>query len=142
MKTINIINGPNINMLGTREPEIYGGLTLNDINEKCVSEAKKYGFELNLFQSNHEGDIVGQIQGSCGKYDAIIINAAAYTHTSVAIRDSLLAFNGVIIEVHISNIFKRESFRHHSYISDIAHGMITGFGVDSYLLAIRALRDI
>ena len=142
MAQILVLNGPNLNLLGERETTIYGNLTLEEINKKVKEEAKKYGLKVDFFQSNHEGALVEAIQKARGKYDIIIINAAAYTHTSIAIRDAILAINIPVIEVHLSNIYKRESFRHHSYISDVAVGQICGFGVQSYLLAIKAASEI
>lgn len=134
-----IINGPNINMLGTREPEIYGSATLADLDEMCRSEGQKYGVEVDCFQSNIEGDIVTKIQNAKDVYQAIVINAGAYTHTSVAIMDALLAVDLPVIEVHISNILKREDFRHQSYISAAAIGMISGLGINGYSYAIQDL---
>lgn len=133
-----LLNGPNLNLLGLREPGIYGGQTLADIETACFSRAKELGVELTFFQSNHEGGLVDRIQAAFGQMDLIIINPAAYTHTSVAIRDALLAVHLPIIEVHISNIHRREPFRHHSYVSDIAEGVIAGFGLDGYLYALDA----
>lgn len=141
-KQILIINGPNLNLLGTREPEIYGTETLADISVLCEQTAQNLGLEIEFHQSNHEGDIISWIQSAQNKFDGIIINAAAFTHTSVAIRDALLSFNKPIIEIHLSNIFKREDFRHHSFIADIANGVICGFGSKSYTLAIKAIADL
>ena len=129
-----IINGPNLNMLGRREKSIYGDMTLDGIN-KMLSEKADGKCELEFFQSNHEGSIVDKIQETDA--DGIILNAGAYTHTSVAIRDSLLAVKAVFIEVHLSNVYSREQFRHHSYLSDIAKGVIAGFGPQSYVLALE-----
>jgi 3-dehydroquinate dehydratase-2 len=137
-KTILIINGPNLNLLGTREPEIYGKETLADVQKSCEKTAKELGLKCDFRQSNDEGELVTWIQESRNKFKGIIINAGAYTHTSIAIRDALIATNLPIIEVHISNIFKREEFRHHSYISDIAQGMICGLGTGGYDLALHA----
>ncbi len=142
MKRILILNGPNLNLLGERETSFYGNLRLEEINEMIKIEAEKYGLEVDFFQSNYEGALVEAIQKAKGKYDVIIINPAAYTHTSIAIRDAILAVNIPTIEVHLSNIYKREPFRHHSYISDVAIGQICGFGVQSYLLAIKAAAAI
>ncbi|MCE3232057.1 MAG: aroQ [Rickettsiaceae bacterium] len=138
-KTILIINGPNLNLLGTREPEIYGAETLADVQKSCEKTAKELGFKCDFRQSNDEGEIVNWIQESRKKHQGIIINAGAYTHTSIAIRDALLSSDLPIIEVHISNIFKREEFRHHSYISDVARGMICGLGTKGYILALEAM---
>ncbi|MDY0161715.1 type II 3-dehydroquinate dehydratase [Desulfobotulus sp.] len=134
-----VLNGPNLNMLGQREPEIYGKLTLDGINAVLVRMAEERGFSLETFQTNHEGAMVDRIQGAFGKVDGVIINPAAFTHTSVAIRDALLLLHVPIIEVHISNIHKREAFRRHSYVSDIATGQIVGLGVRGYLLALEAM---
>lgn len=134
-----IINGPNINMLGTREPEIYGDETLDDINRACQAEGEKLGLSVTCYQSNVEGDIVTAIQGAKGTQDALIINAGAYTHTSVAIMDALLAVGLPVIEVHLSHIYQREEFRHVSYVSKAAKGMISGFGSKGYLLALQSL---
>ena len=133
-----VINGPNLNLLGTREPDIYGKLTLNEINTKMMSKAEKLGLRLECMQSNYEGVIVDAIQQAEGCYDCIIINAAALTHYSIAIRDALAAVSVPAIEVHLSNIYKREQFRHNSVISAVVYGQISGFGVDSYLLALEA----
>jgi 3-dehydroquinate dehydratase-2 len=128
-----IINGPNLNMLGKREKSIYGEMTLNSINEMLLARAGGR-CELEFFQSNHEGDIVGMIQRTDA--DGMIINAGAFTHTSIAIRDALLAVSKEFIEVHISNVFAREDFRHKSYLSDISKGVISGFGAMSYAFAL------
>ena len=137
-----IINGPNLNMLGTREPDIYGIETLGQIEAKCTSWGENYNLHVNFFQSNDEGKIVDLIQRAPENYSAIIINAGAYTHTSIAIHDALKGCDLPIIEVHLSNIFKRESFRHNSYISGTAEGLICGFGSESYHLAIIASADL
>lgn len=142
MKKILIINGPNLNLLGKREPEIYGTKTLDDIKEECEKLAQELYASLDFRQSNNEGEIVGFIQDLGNKVAGIIINAGAYTHTSVAIHDALLSVHVPIIELHISNIFKREEFRHHSFISDVATGMICGLGTNGYKLAIRALVEM
>ncbi|GAB0055932.1 3-dehydroquinate dehydratase II [Candidatus Magnetaquicoccaceae bacterium FCR-1] len=133
-----VLNGPNLNMLGSREPGIYGSLTLADIERACRGKAATLGVEIDFFQSNHEGELVERIQAALNVVDWIIINPAAYTHTSVAIRDALLAVNIPVIEVHLSNIHRREPFRHHSYVSDIAEGVIAGLGADGYLFALEA----
>ena len=142
MTKIIIINGPNLNQLGTREPEIYGSKTLKDIEQECKTHAQTLDIEVNFFQSNDEGTIIDKIQETTKSYDGIIINAGAYTHTSVAIRDALVNFNKPVIEVHISNIYKREEFRHKSFISDIALGMICGLGTQCYTLALSAIKEI
>jgi 3-dehydroquinate dehydratase-2 len=133
-----VINGPNLNLLGKREPLIYGAETLDDINRRVAALAVELGVEVAFFQSNHEGELVQQIQDAMGTYQAIVINPGAYTHTSVALRDAISSTGIPTIETHISNIYKREEFRHHSYISAVAAGQIAGFGPDSYLLALRA----
>ncbi|MEK9679639.1 MAG: type II 3-dehydroquinate dehydratase [Rhodospirillaceae bacterium] len=137
-----IINGPNLNMLGTREPEIYGSETLADIDAKCRTLAGELGLELDFRQSNTEGEIVDWIQEASGSQSAIILNAGAYTHTSVAIHDALLACGVPVIEVHLSNVFQREEFRHHSYISGVAKGVICGFGSQGYEFALRAAANL
>ncbi|MCD6034783.1 MAG: aroQ [Rickettsiales bacterium] len=137
--SILIINGPNLNMLGVREPGIYGTVTLSGIEQACVEEGKQLGIKVTCFQSNSEGEIVTTIQKALNKYDAIVINAGAYTHTSVAIHDALRAVALPVMEVHLSNIYQREEFRHHSYISPIARGVICGLGMDGYIYALRAL---
>ncbi|PLX67906.1 MAG: type II 3-dehydroquinate dehydratase [Denitrovibrio sp.] len=129
-----VINGPNLNMLGKREKSIYGEMTLETINEMLVQKADGKAL-VEFFQSNHEGDIVGMIHRTDA--DGIILNAGAYTHTSIAIRDALLAVSKPVIEVHLSNVFAREEFRHKSYISDIAKGVISGFGAMSYVFALE-----
>lgn len=136
-KAILVLNGPNLNMLGTREPEVYGRKTLADIDKECIAEGKKLGVSIECKQSNIEGELVGWIQQT--KADAIVINAGAYTHTSVAIRDALLSKGITFIEVHISNVFAREEFRHHSFFADIAKGVVSGLGSYGYIAAIQAL---
>jgi len=138
MEKILIINGPNINMLGRREKDIYGDANYEELNEKLKENAGKLGMELDVFQSNHEGEIVDRIQTAVDEYPLIILNAGAFTHTSIAIRDALLAADIPFIEVHISNVFSREEFRQVSYLSDIAEGVIAGFGAYSYFLALDA----
>ncbi len=130
-----VINGPNINMLGKREVNHYGGITFIELEELISQRAEQHNIEVDFYQSNVEGDIVTCIQQS-EQYDGIIINAGAYTHTSIAIRDALLSVKAKFIEVHLSNVYARESFRHKSYLSDIALGVIAGFKEDSYLLAL------
>ena len=138
MRRIFIINGPNLNMLGTRQPEIYGSDTLADIESGCREKAAALGLEIEFFQSNHEGEIVTAIQQARGRFDAVVINPAAYSHTSVAIMDALLACGMPVVEVHLSNIHRREEFRHFSYVSKAADGVICGFGKQGYLLALEA----
>ncbi|MEM4658816.1 MAG: type II 3-dehydroquinate dehydratase [Candidatus Methanosuratincola sp.] len=134
-----VIHGPNLNLLGRREPEVYGSTTLEEINSMIAGEARALDVEVEFYQSNIEGEIVGKIQEAMGRFDGIVINPAAYTHTSVAIRDAISATEIPSVEVHISNIFKREEFRHRSFISPVAIGVVTGFGVEGYLLALRGL---
>lgn len=134
-----IIHGPNLNMLGKREPEIYGAETLKGVNSRIGSLAGELGVEVEYFQSNSEGEIVSKIQDAVKKFDGIVINPGAYTHTSVAIRDAILASGLTVVEVHISNVYKREEFRHKSYVSGVALGVVSGFGIDSYFLALRGL---
>ena len=137
-----IINGPNLNLLGEREQSQYGSTTFDQLKENCLKEANKIGIELEFTQSNIEGELVNLIQDARKKYDGMIINAAGFTHTSVAIRDALDLFKKPIIELHISNIYKREEFRHKSLISDIATGGIFGLGVEGYILAIISIEKI
>jgi len=137
-KKILVLNGPNLNLLGTRQPEIYGKLTLGQIEKKVRALAADLGVEIDFRQSNSEGELVTWIQQSAGEFAAMVINPAAYTHTSLAMRDAVSAVGVPTIEIHISNIHKREQFRHHSFIAEVAVGQIAGFGVDSYLLGLRA----
>ena len=140
-KKIQIINGPNINLLGKREPDIYGNLTMDSMNKDLENYAKDKKIKIDFYQSNVEGELVNKIQ-ECNNVDGLIINAAAFTHTSVAILDAIKTLSIPVIEVHISNIYKREEFRHKSLISQAANGVICGFGVNSYKLGINALEDI
>ena len=135
-----IINGPNLNLLGEREQSQYGSTTFEKLKENCENESKKRGLEAKFTQSNIEGELVNLIQNSRKDYDGMIINAAAFTHTSVAIRDALSIFKKPIIELHISNIYKREEFRHKSLISDVVTGGIFGLGAEGYILAIISLQ--
>lgn len=137
--SILILNGPNLNMLGTRQPEVYGRETLSDIEQACRAHAAGRGLQVDFRQSNMEGELVTWIQQAKGRHAGIILNAAAYTHTSVAILDALLAVELPTVEVHLSNIHQRDAFRHHSYVAKAARGMICGFGSHGYLLAIDAL---
>jgi 3-dehydroquinate dehydratase, type II len=141
-KAIYVLNGPNLNLLGTREPNIYGRTTLADIGDMTVAEAKAHGLEVVFRQSNHEGELVEWIQEARLKSVGVIINAGAYTHTSVAIHDALRALDLPVIEVHLSNTFAREEFRHHSLISPVAKGLIVGFGANGYVLAVDALASL
>jgi 3-dehydroquinate dehydratase-2 len=133
-----VINGPNLNLLGKREPDVYGSFTLDAINGRVAALAAELGVEVSFFQSNHEGELVQKIQDAMGVFQAIVINPGAYTHTSVALRDAISSTGIPTVETHISNIYRREEFRKHSYISGVAVGQISGFGPDSYLLALRA----
>ena len=137
--SILVLHGPNLNLLGQREPGIYGSATLEDINRLLEQEALGLQVKISILQSNHEGALVDAIHSAWGQHQGILINAGAYTHTSVAIRDALAAVNIPTVEVHLSNIYRREAFRHHSYIAPIAIGQISGFGSDSYLLGLKAL---
>lgn len=137
-----VIHGPNLNMLGKREPEIYGASTLDEINKSLEKRAEELGIIVETFQSNHEGAIVEKIQKAYGCFNGILINPAAYTHTSVAIRDALLLFDMPLIEVHLSNIYKREEFRHKSMISDIATAQLAGFGARGYVMALEAITEM
>ncbi len=137
-----VIHGPNLNMLGRREPEIYGHQTLAGINQAMAEHARGLDMTLSPFQSNHEGEIVELIQTAPENFHGIIINPAAYTHTSVAIRDAMALHNLPVVEVHLSNIYKREAFRHRSMLSDVVSGQITGFGQNSYLLALNAMAGL
>lgn len=137
-----VLHGPSLNLLGKREPLVYGSVTLDSINCLLTEEAKSLGCHLECMQSNHEGVLVDAIHDSLDKYQGIIINAGAYTHTSIAIRDALSAVRIPTIEVHMSNIYKREDFRHHSCIAAVVIGQISGFGVQSYKLGLYALVDI
>jgi 3-dehydroquinate dehydratase-2 len=138
-KPIYVLNGPNLNLLGSREPEVYGKETLDDVRARCERRAAALGFSIDFRQSNHEGELVAWIQEARGGAAGLIVNAGAFTHTSIAMLDALLACPIPSIEVHLSNIFTREPFRHHSYISKAVKGVICGFGAQSYELAIEAL---
>ena len=137
-----IINGPNLNLLGEREQSQYGTITFDKLKENCIKKSKELNLEIEFTQSNVEGDLVNLIQNSRKKFDGMIINAAAFTHTSIAIRDALSIFKNPIIELHLSNIYKREEFRHKSLISDIVTGGIFGLGDNGYILAIIAMQKI
>lgn len=140
MKII-VVNGPNLNMLGKREPDLYGSLTLEEIESFLVSRTETAGGDVSLsfFQSNSEGEIVTVIQDASGKFDGLIINPAAYTHTSVAIRDAILSTGLPAVEVHLSNIYRREDFRHKSFVSGVSLGVVSGFGAESYYLGLLGL---
>ena len=137
-----IINGPNINLLGEREQSQYGKLSFQELKEKCLEASKSLKIETEFYQSNIEGEIVTKIQESINKYDGIVINAAGFTHSSVSIRDALEIFKKPKIELHISNIYKREEFRQKSLISDVVTGVICGLGIDGYILAINAMQNL
>lgn len=137
MTTVYVLNGPNLNLLGQRQPEIYGATTLADVERDCKTLGASLGLTVEFFQSNHEGVLIDKIHEARQQAQAIVINPAAFTHTSVAILDALNAFDGPVLEVHISNVHKREGFRHHSYVSLRAEGVIAGFGVNGYLLALQ-----
>jgi 3-dehydroquinate dehydratase-2 len=139
LTSILVLHGPNLNLLGQREPGIYGSLGLAEINRLLEAEALKFQANLICVQSNHEGVLVDTIHGALGKHQGILINAGAYTHTSVALRDAIAGVNLPTVEVHLSNIYRREDFRHHSFIAPVAIGQISGFGVQSYLLGLQAL---
>ncbi len=134
-----VLHGPNLNLLGLREPGIYGASTLLEIDSQLVELGKSLQVEVSSFQSNHEGILVDAIQAARDRHQGLLINAAAYTHTSVAVRDAIAAVQIPTVEVHLSNIYKREEFRHHSYLAPIVIGQISGFGADSYYLGLRAL---
>jgi 3-dehydroquinate dehydratase-2 len=140
-KRVLVLNGPNLNLLGTREPDIYGAHTLKDVQLLCESTGEQLGLAINFRQSNHEGELVTWIQDARSTADAILINPAAYSHTSVAIHDALKASGLPVAEVHLSNIHQREAFRHHSYVSAVAVGVICGFGITGYRLALIALAE-
>lgn len=142
MKTVFVLNGPNLNLLGKRQPEIYGRETLADVEASCRSVAESFGFAIRLLQSNAEHQIIDWIHEAREAAAGIIINPGAFTHTSVAILDALNAFEGPVLEVHISNVHKRESFRHHSYVSLRADGVMAGFGFEGYALATRRMATL
>jgi 3-dehydroquinate dehydratase-2 len=140
MASILILNGPNLNLLGTRQPEVYGHETLGDIEAMCRAHAEALGLALDFAQSNHEGALIDAIHAARGQHDGIILNAGAYTHTSIALMDAISSAQVPTIELHLSNVHARESFRHRSYIARVALGVICGFGAQGYVLAIDALR--
>ncbi len=139
MTSILILNGPNLNLLGTRQPEIYGHTTLSDVEEMCRSHGKSRGIDIVCAQSNHEGALVTAIQEARGTHDGIVLNAGAYTHTSIALMDAIKGTEAKVVELHLSNVHAREEFRHRSFISPVAVGVIAGFGAQGYILAIDAL---
>ena len=141
-RKILVIHGPNLNMLGTREPEKYGLLTLEEIDARIIDHGIKAGIDVSVFQSNHEGKIIEKIQEATDAADGLIINPAAYTHTSIAIRDAVQMLNIPVIEIHLSNIYSREAFRRKSMLCDVVTGQIAGFGVFGYIMALDALVDI
>ncbi|PYG34770.1 type II 3-dehydroquinate dehydratase [Pelagimonas varians] len=140
MRSFLILNGPNLNLLGTRQPEIYGHTTLSDVEDMCRAHAEKIGVTVTCSQSNHEGALVDEIQNARGRHDGIILNAGAYTHTSIALMDAIKGTEAQLVELHLSNIHAREAFRHQSYISPVAVGLICGFGAHGYILAMDALQ--
>lgn len=142
MKPVFVLNGPNLNMLGLREPAVYGSATLTDVETACVKQAGELGLSVDFRQTNSEGELVSWIHDARDKASGIAINAGAYTHTSIALHDALKAAELPAVEIHLSNVHKREAFRHHSFIAPAVNGVICGFGVDSYRLAIRALHSL
>ncbi|MBT8413388.1 MAG: type II 3-dehydroquinate dehydratase [Boseongicola sp.] len=141
MASLLILNGPNLNLLGTRQPDVYGTATLADVEVLCRDTAAEFALEIECVQSNHEGALVDAIQSARGVHNGIVLNAGAYSHTSVAIHDAIVGTEMAVVEVHISNIHAREPFRHHSYITPAAVGMISGMGIQGYALAVRALAE-
>ncbi len=142
MTTLLILHGPNLNLLGTREPEIYGTLTLDDINQRLKEAASAHGVDVYSIQSNHEGALIDALQEAANKADGVIFNPAGYTHTSVALRDTVAGINIPVVEVHLSNVYAREEFRHKSLLSAVCAGKISGFGWMSYKLALEALVEL
>lgn len=141
MSSVLILNGPNLNLLGTRQPEVYGSTTLKDIEQMCQDTAKSLGMTIAFVQSNHEGMLVDQIHAAKTSHAGIVLNAGAYTHTSIALMDAIASVELPVVEVHLSNIHAREAFRHKSYIAPVALGQICGFGATGYVLALRALAE-
>lgn len=139
MPSLLILNGPNLNLLGTRQPEVYGRVTLDDINTLCTAEASRHGYTVDCLQSNHEGALIDAVHAARGLHGGIVLNAGAYTHTSVALMDAISSAAVPVVEVHLSNIHAREAFRHKSYIAPVALGQICGFGAQGYVLAIQAM---
>ena len=140
MTSVLIVNGPNLYLLGTRQPEVYGRTTLADIEDLCQAHAATIGIQIEFFQSNHEGGLIDEIHAALGKHDGIIINAGAYTHTSIALMDAIASVELPAIELHLSNVHARESFRHRSYIANVCIGIICGFGSKGYVLALDAMK--
>lgn len=140
MPSVLVLNGPNLNLLGTRQPEVYGRATLADVERLCTEEGKRLGLDVSCEQSNHEGALIDLIHEARGIYDGIVLNAGAYTHTSIALMDAIASVELPLVEVHLSNIHARESFRHTSYIAPVAVGQICGFGPQGYVLALEALQ--
>ncbi len=136
---IGVVHGPNLNLLGTREPGVYGGATLDDVNAGVATLAAELGVEVEFFHSNHEGGLVDHVQEAAGRVRGFVVNAGAYTHTSIALRDALAGVARPFVEVHLSNVFARERFRHRSYLAARAVGIVSGFGAESYRLGLRAL---
>ncbi len=137
-----VIHGPNLNMLGKRDPELYGNMTIAGINEMLRQKGASLNIDVDVFQSNHEGEIITRIQDAMGKYDGLIINPAAYTHTSIGIRDAVLLLDVPVIEIHLSNIYRREPFRHQSMIADVATAQLAGFGPFGYAMALEAIAEM
>lgn len=136
---LEVLHGPNLNLLGSREPEVYGGTTLTEVNEAITALAFELGVEVDVFQSNHEGELIDRVHAAAPNVDGFVVNAGGYTHSSVALRDALTGVGRPFVEVHVSNVHAREPFRHVSMLTDVALGSVVGFGVDSYLLAVRGL---
>ncbi len=141
MFNILVLHGPNLNMLGTREPDMYGTLTLEELNARLIAFGKELGATVETRQSNSEGELITWIQQAPSRFQGLVFNPAAYTHTSIALRDTILGVGLPMVEVHLSNIYRREEFRQHSYLASVALGQISGFGIQSYLLGLRALVD-
>jgi 3-dehydroquinate dehydratase-2 len=139
MATVYVLNGPNLNLLGSRETAVYGSLTLGDIEKLCLAAAKKHGYTVDFRQTNHEGELVDWLHEARDKAAGVVINPGAYTHTSIALQDAIRAIGIPVVEVHLSNIFAREEFRHHSYVSPVARGVLCGFGAKGYELALDGL---
>ncbi|QMU57615.1 MAG: type II 3-dehydroquinate dehydratase [Boseongicola sp.] len=139
MSALLVLNGPNLNLLGTRQPEIYGSETLKNVEANCLAAATNLGHSVEFLQSNHEGVLIDALHGARDKFDGIVLNAGAYSHTSIAIRDAIASIEVPTVEVHVSNIHARETFRHHSFITSVALGIISGFGIHGYVLALQAL---